>query len=82
MSDHIYQVFGTIRAGETLVVDSLAKTIMLSTVSGTRVNWFNNRNRENYIFEPIPAGQSNILYNGSFAFDLTVIEERSEPKWT
>lgn len=82
VNDHIYQVFGTIRAGETLVVDSLAKTITLSTASGAKVNWFNNRSRENYIFEPLPAGQSDILYNGSFAFDLTVIEERSEPKWT
>lgn len=82
INDHVYQVFGTIRAGETLVVDSLAKTIVLSTASGAKVNWFNNRSRESYVFEPIPAGQSDILYNGSFAFDLTVIEERSEPRWT
>lgn len=82
VNDHIYQVIGTIRAGETLVVDSLAKTITLSTATGAKANWFNNRSRESYIFEPIPAGQSDIQYNGSFAFDLTTIEERSEPRWT
>lgn len=78
---HVYKVNGTIRAGESLVIDSLAKTITLNTASGTKVNWFNNRSREDYIFEPIPAGLNNILYNGAFTFDLTIIEERSEPKW-
>ena len=79
---HIYKVNGTIRAGETLVIDSLAKTIILTTASGTKINWFNNRSRDNYIFEPIPAGLNDVLYNCAFAFDLTIIEERSEPKWT
>ena len=81
VNGHVYKVNGMVKAGETLVVDSLTKTITLTTVSGTKLNWFNNRSREAYIFEPIPAGQSNILYNGSFKFDLIIIEERSEPKW-
>jgi hypothetical protein len=81
INGHVYKVNGTIRAGEVLVIDSLNKTITLTTASGTKINWFNNRSREAYIFEPIPPGLSTVLYNGAFQFDLIIIEERSEPKW-
>lgn len=82
INDHTYKVNGMVKAGETLLVDSLNKTITLTTAAGREVNWFNNRDRAEYIFEPIPAGMNDILYGGDFAFDLTVIEERSEPRWT
>ncbi len=82
INNHAYKVNGMVKAGETLLIDSLTKTITLTTASGTKLNWFNNRSREAYIFEPIPPGQSTILYNGSFKFDLIIIEERSEPRWT
>ena len=81
INGHAYKVNGRIRAGETLLVDSLNKTITLSTATGSKVNWFANRDRHSYIFEPIPPGVSNVIYNGAFKFDLTIIEERSEPRW-
>lgn len=81
INGHAYKVNGMIRAGESLLIDSLNKTIILTTASGSKVNWFNNRDRHDYIFEPIPPGVNNVIYNGSFKFDLTIIEERSEPKW-
>lgn len=79
---HSYTVNGTVTKGQTLLVDSLAKTITLTTAYGTQINWFDKRSRENYIFEPIPAGINTVSRLGSFGFDLTVIEKRSEPKWT
>lgn len=82
INGHEYRVNGMVKAGESLVIDSQTKTITLITATGAKLNWFNNRGRLDYIFEPIPPGLSNVLYNGSFKFDLTVIEERSEPKWT
>lgn len=82
INGNVYKVNGMVRADETLVVDSLNKTITLTTDTGEKVNWFNNRSRESYIFEPIAPGQADILYNGSFDFDLVIIEERSEPRWT
>lgn len=81
INGHAYKVNGMIRAGETLLVDSLNKTITLTTASGSKVNWFANRDRHDYVFEPIPPGVNNVIYNGSFKFDLTIIEERSEPRW-
>ena len=79
---HTYTVNGTIAKGETLLIDSLNKTITLTTASGKKINWFDKRSREEYIFEPIPAGQSTVTWSGAFGFDLTVVEKRSEPKWT
>ena len=78
---HTYAVNGTINSGETLTIDSLNKTITLTTATGKKVNWFDRRNRASYIFEPIPAGQNTVNWDGTFGFDLTVIEKRSEPRW-
>ena len=78
---HNYTVNGTIGSSESLLIDSLTKKITLITALGAKTNWFDRRDRESYIFEPIPAGQSAVSWNGSFGFDLTVIEKRSEPKW-
>lgn len=79
---HTYTILGTVRAGETLLVDSINKKITLTTATGTKINYFDKRGRDSYIFEPIPAGLNTVSWLGTFGFDLTVIEKRSEPKWT
>ena len=79
---HLYSVNGTVKAGESLLIDSLTKTITLTKATGEKENWFDLRNRESYIFEPIPPGTHLVVKNGTFGVDLTVIEKRSEPKWT
>ena len=79
---HTYAIKGTIGKGETLLIDSMTKTITLTTATGAKINWFDKRGREEYIFEPIPAGQNTVSWVGTFGFDLTVIEKRSEPRWT
>ncbi len=82
IGEHVYAVNGIVGTGENLIIDSTTKTITLTSALGTKINWFDNRNRESYIFQPIPAGINNVICNGSFGFDLTIIEKRSEPKWT
>ena len=79
---HLYAVNGTVKAGETLLIDSLTKTITLTKATGEKENWFDVRDRSSYIFKPIPPGQHFVAKNGTFGVDLTVIEKRSEPKWT
>ena len=81
IGDHVYSIDGIVGANETLLIDSLSKKITLTTASGSVVNWFDKRNRESYIFEPIPPGQIDVTWGGSFAFNLTIIEKRSEPRW-
>ena len=79
---HSYCVKGTIAAGESLLIDSLTKTITLTKEDGSKENWFDKRSRENYIFQEIPPGQHTVIWDDSFGFDLTIIEKRSEPRWT
>lgn len=78
---HEYSINGTIGSGEWLEIDGLAKKIWLHSQTGQKLNWFDRRNRDSYIFEPIPAGMNAISWDGSFGFNLTVIEKRSEPRW-
>lgn len=79
---HAYTVNGAVGEGETLTIDSMTKTITLTTANGTKINYFDKRDRQNYIFQPIQPGQNAVTWSGDFGFELTVIEERSEPKWT
>ena len=78
---HAYKVNTVVQSGEYLTIDSADKTIILTQNNGTKVNKFDNRDRASYIFEPIPSGASPVTWLGDFAFDLTLVEKRSEPAW-
>lgn len=79
---HVYNVNCTIEDGEFLTIDSVTKKIYLTANNGTVTNQFNARNRDSYIFEKIPSGNLQVAWDGDFAFDIILLEERSEPKWT
>lgn len=79
---HLYAVNATVAANEYLTINSMTKTIVLTRNDGTKVNLFDNRERNSYIFEPIPSGTSEVSWTGDYGIDITLIEERSEPKWT
>jgi hypothetical protein len=78
---HIYQVNAELSDSEYLTIDSIAKTVVLTKYNGEQVNKFNARNRESYVFEKIPPGEHVVVWEGDFGFDITLLEERSEPKW-
>lgn len=82
IAGHTYQVNYTIEDNEYLIVDSVQKTITLIQRNGTVINCFNYRNRDSYIFEKIPVGNNSVTWNGLFGFEVILIDERSEPKWT
>lgn len=82
IAGHAYCVNCTVAANEYIQIDSTTKTIKLIANNGTETNVFNLRSRDSYIFEEIPAGIVNVSWDGSFAFDVILLEERSEPKWT
>ena len=83
-----YQVNVTVPAGGYLVVDGRDKTIQLTLADGTVQNVFSSGVRGggagggSYIFEQIPAGESEVTYDGSFGFDLGWYEEEGEPPWS
>ncbi|MDV9963408.1 hypothetical protein RHL97_19170 [Clostridioides difficile] len=76
-----YMVNVVLEEGEYLEIDSAAETVTKVMTSGIRVNAFNNRSFANPVFRPIQTGMQDVAWNGKFAFDLILFEERSEPKW-
>ena len=78
---HEYLINTDVGNGEYLVIDSSEKTIMLVRSNGEMENRFNSRNRSSYVFEKIPVGANAVTWEGDFGFDVTLLEERSEPKW-
>lgn len=78
---HTYKVNCTVGENEYLTIDSAEKKIYITSNTGEVINKFNARGREDYIFEKIPPGTHDVVWDGSFGFDVILLEERSEPKW-
>lgn len=69
-------VNATVGAGETLVISSRDKTVMMG-----ETNLFNSRVKTKDFFDPLPSGEHSVIWSGLYNMDLTVYEERSEPLW-
>ncbi|MDQ5984290.1 MAG: hypothetical protein RUMPE_01337 [Eubacteriales bacterium SKADARSKE-1] len=80
--DHLYSIETDLETNEYLEIDSKSKTIYKVQSDGTRVNALNSRDRDNYIFQKIPTGTVSVSWNNNFGFDITLFDERSEPKWS
>lgn len=80
---HEYSVNVDVEEGEYLTIDSVEKTVILTRNDGEAVNCFNLRNKDSYIFQKISAGDNAITSsNSQIYFDIIILDERSEPKWT
>ena len=78
---HEYKVSCDVGTNEYLLIDSIAKTVTLVKNDGTTENKFRYRGTDNYIFERIPSGKTTVSWEGDYGIDITLLEERSEPKW-
>ena len=78
---HEYQVFTSLDNGEYLIINSKELTITKHLNSGDEVNIFNWRLKSSSVFEKIPSGHVILTWDGTFGFTLTLLTERSEPKW-
>lgn len=82
IGNHEYKVNVEVEKGEYLTIDSTTKTIILTKNDGTKINCFKFRGRESYIFEKIKSGNNFISSSaGEFRYVITLLEDRSEPKW-
>ncbi len=76
-----YLVNIVLEAGERLEIDSRTETVTKVMANGERVNAFHNREKGKTFFRKIPPGRQPVTWTGKFDWDLTIYEERSEPKW-
>lgn len=81
IGSNVYQVDISLNMGERLEIDSRKKTVKLIHSDGYTENVLWSAIKEYYIFEKIAAGTQIIAWDGSFAFDLILIDKRSEPLW-
>ena len=81
VGNNTYQVNVSIDDRERVEVSSKDKTIFLIRENGNKENVFWSASRQSYIFERIETGMSVISWNGSFDFDLVLVDKRSEPPW-
>lgn len=82
IGDNTYTVNVELNVGDNLFINSKEKTIYVIRANGYYENRFASRDRSNYIFEPIKSGYQKVSWNGEYRWQITLIEERSEPKWT
>ena len=82
LGDHLYSVETVIESNEYLEIDSKNKTVQKILANGTRISVLEFRDRDNYIFKKVPTGTVSASWNNSFGFDITIFDERSEPKWS
>ena len=71
----------SIGAGEKMILDQMQQTIEKEDAYGVRTNAFAvwmDTSRD--LFAPLAAGQHEVTWSG-FSFYLTLIEERSAPRW-
>ena len=85
-----YRITGDIPGGARVEVDAVEgeKSVTLVNAAGDRINWFANAERGagldsgSYVFQPLPAGRAEVSWPGGYTFELTPVEERSEPPWS
>lgn len=83
INEHMYSVDVILESGDVLEINSMnhAHTITLTKTNGEIQNCFDLRNRESYIFEKICTGSNTLHTPQKLAINLTVFDERGEPKW-
>lgn len=77
-----YQVNGTVLASERMEIDQVKRTIHRISANGARTNEFNSRIKTSDVFTPVPPGESPVIYSGDYAISVTLVEQRSQLKWT
>ena len=56
------------------------RLLAAKSYSGKEINLFDYRDKTQSVFERIPGGNLRLNWTGTFGFDLTLFEERSEPR--
>lgn len=82
LDSHCYSVKCIVSAGEHLIVNTAKSTVTLVKANGDTVNMFRYRDKQSDVFKRIVPGDHRVMWNGSYDFDITIIHERGEPKWT
>ena len=79
---NVHRVNASLATGEYMKVNSIVKKVYKVKNNGEHVNLFHLRDREYDVFAKIEPGINETPWDGTFGFDITIMEERSEPRWS
>lgn len=88
INNNEYRVNVDLDAGEYIEINGFNYTVEIVRANGKRENAFQyiagdfRKDSGSYIFQPIPAGVSEVIWSGEFDFDIVSFELRSEPRWS
>lgn len=81
VGDNRIELETSIDTGETITIDSRAKTVVLTTTGGSQENIYGYRDVTVDIFKKIPRGIIPIYWDNLASFTLTTYDERTAPLW-
>lgn len=81
IAGHNYEVMCTLQKGEYAMIDTIHQKIYKYDSVGNMENIFHLRNKEDYVFQKIPAGEVQIFKEPNISLSITVYDERGEPSW-
>ena len=84
IGENLYRVDVTVGTNEYLEIisDGTTKTIICHRNEGIKEDCFAKRYKQQSVFAEIESGIHRVVWDNTFAFDVTLLIERSEPKWT
>lgn len=83
INDNQVQVDYTCKENEYIELDTRDETIVLvDAATGSRSNIYHLQNFNLDTFKKIPPGENVLKYDRSYAMEITLFHERSEPKWS
>lgn len=82
IANHIYRVDTTVFTSERLEIDSRNNTVIKIGRLGEETDMYNSRYKLQSVFEKIPPGQHTVTWPGGYGIDITLYDERSEPRWS
>ncbi|NPD33107.1 hypothetical protein HLV35_07550 [Eggerthellaceae bacterium zg-997] len=83
-----YEVSASIPDGAYLTIDGRVKTIVMRNADGSDADMFaagvrrGGQGGGSYVFERVPPGVSDVTWDNTFGFTVTVYEEEGEPPWS
>lgn len=85
IEENTYTVNTKVEENEMLIIDysseSVRKIEKIDVGGAYSINCFNERDKSGNFFKKIKSGINSVTWDGSFAFDIVLYEERSQPKW-
>ena len=81
INGNVYELKTILYQNEYVTIDSAAATIIKHGYRGDKINIFNSQRKDFDIFKKIDPGLVTVNWNTDFGFDITLYNERSEPRW-